>query len=142
LVADDRVIMPYFIGDSSGLCHYWNCRFPLGLLAILLAIVLGLIRRVKCWIYQARVAVGAGAKPSARVLPNLPPAIPMKAKLRKLGGYDVRLLLLKLNPNPFADNLTQFPKARGLVIEHVQNFVCRKTPIEKSPPEINPMQWF
>jgi hypothetical protein len=36
-VADDKVIMPYFIGDSSGLCHYWNSRFPLGLLAILLA---------------------------------------------------------------------------------------------------------
>ena len=27
-----------FKGDSSGLCHYWSVRFPLGLLAILLAI--------------------------------------------------------------------------------------------------------
>jgi hypothetical protein len=38
LVADDKVIMPYFMGDSSRLCQYWNIRFPLGLLAILLAI--------------------------------------------------------------------------------------------------------
>src|ERR1700678_340137 len=37
-VADDKVIMPYFIGNSSGLCHYWDSRFPLDLLAILLAI--------------------------------------------------------------------------------------------------------
>src|ERR1035438_10735788 len=35
---NDRVIMTYFIEDSSGLCQYWNCRIPLGLLAILLAI--------------------------------------------------------------------------------------------------------
>jgi hypothetical protein len=38
LVADNKVIMPHFIGDSSGLCHYLNFRFLLGLLAILLAI--------------------------------------------------------------------------------------------------------
>jgi hypothetical protein len=38
LAADDRIIVPYFMGDSSGLCHYWNFRFPLDLLAILLAI--------------------------------------------------------------------------------------------------------
>ena len=38
LVADDVLIMPGFIGDSSRLCHYWNYRFPFGLLAILLAI--------------------------------------------------------------------------------------------------------
>ncbi len=38
-VANDIDNMPDFTGDSSGLCHYWNYRFPLGLLAILLAIV-------------------------------------------------------------------------------------------------------
>jgi hypothetical protein len=85
---------------------------------------------------------GAGAKLPARVLPNLSPAIPMKAKLRKLGGHGARLLLPKLNPNPFADNLTQFPKARRLVVEHVQDSVCGKTAIVKSQSEINPMQWF
>jgi hypothetical protein len=102
----------------------------------------GLIRWVKGRIHLARVSVAAGAKVSARVLPNLAFPIPMKAKLRKLGGHGGGLFLRKLNPNPLADNLTQFPKARGLVIKHVQHFVRRKSAIEKSPPEINPMQWF
>jgi len=141
LVADDRFIMPYFIGDSSGLCHYGIFRFPIGLLAILLAIVFGLIRRIKCRIYLARVAVGAGARPSARVLPKLPPAIPMKAKLRKLGGYVAGLLLSKLNPNPLADNLTQLPEAWGLMVKYVQHPSRGKTAIVKSLPEINPMQF-
>ena len=30
-------------------------------------------------------------------------------------------LFVKLNPNPLADNLAQFPKARSLVIKQVQN---------------------
>jgi hypothetical protein len=141
LVTDDKVIMPYFIGYSSGLCHYWNCRFPLGLLAILLAIVLGLIRRVKCWIYQARVSTDAGAKLPAGVLPHLPPPVPVKAKLRQFRCHGARLLLLELNPNPPADNLAQFPKARRFVVEHVQNFVRRKSAIEKSESEINPRQF-
>jgi hypothetical protein len=86
--------------------------------------------------------VGAGAKISARMLPNLPPPIPMKTKLRPLCRDKSRLLLAKLNPNPLADNLTQFPKTRRVVIEHVQDSVCRKTAIVKSLLEINPMQWF
>jgi hypothetical protein len=36
--ADERAIVSYFMGDSSRLCHRWNFRFPLGSLAILLAI--------------------------------------------------------------------------------------------------------
>jgi hypothetical protein len=98
------------------------------------------IRRVKRRILLARVLMGARAKPSARMLPNLSSAVPMKAKLRKLGCYGARLLLLKLNPNPFADNLAQFPKARGFMVEHVQNFRRRKSAIVESLPEINPMQ--
>jgi hypothetical protein len=43
----------------------------------------------------------------------------MKAKLRKLGGDGGRLFLRKLNPNPLADNLTQFPKTRGVMVEQV-----------------------
>jgi hypothetical protein len=31
---NDAVIVLGFIGDSSRLCHYWNSRFPFGLLAI------------------------------------------------------------------------------------------------------------
>jgi hypothetical protein len=134
--------MPHFIGDSSRLCHYWNFRFPLGLLAILLAIVLGLIRRVKSRILLAWVSQAAGAKLSAWVLPQLTPPVPMKAKLRKFRCDGAGLLLPKLNPNPLANNLAQFPKTRGLVIKHVQNFRCGKTAIVKSLPEINPMQLF
>jgi hypothetical protein len=101
-----------------------------------------LICRVKRRILLAWVLTDAGAKLPARVLPNLPPAVPMKAKLRKLGAHVARLLVLKLNPNPLADNLAQFPKAWRLVIEHVQDFICRKSAIEKSLPEVNAMQWF
>jgi len=54
----------------------------------------------------------AGAKLAARVLPKLPPPIPMESKLRQLRRHAARLLALKLNPNPLADNLAQFPKAR------------------------------
>jgi hypothetical protein len=38
LCGDGRqLILSNFTGDSSRLCHNWNTRFPLGLLAILLA---------------------------------------------------------------------------------------------------------
>jgi hypothetical protein len=84
--------------------------------------------------------VGAGAEIPARVLPDLAFPVPMKAKLREFGGHGGRLFLGKLNPNPFADNLAQFPKAGRVVIEHVQHFRCRKSAIEKSLPEVNPMQ--
>jgi hypothetical protein len=117
-----------------------HCRFPLGLLAILLAIVLGLIRRVKSRVLLARVHPSAGAENAARMLPNLAPPVPMKAKLRQFRRHVARLLLLKLNPNPFADNLAQFPKAGRLVIEHVQNLRRRKSAIVKSLPEINPVR--
>jgi hypothetical protein len=83
-----------------------------------------LIRRVKGRILLARVNPGAGAKLSARVLPNLPFPVPMKAKLCQFCRHVARLLLLKLNPNPFADNLAQFPKAGCLVVEHVNNLGC------------------
>jgi hypothetical protein len=103
-------------------------------------VLLGLVSRIKRGIHLARVAVGAGAEIPARMLPNLPFPVPMEAKPRKLGGDGRGLFLSKLNPNPLADNLTQFPKAGRLVIEHVQHFICRKSAIEKSLPEVNPMQ--
>jgi hypothetical protein len=101
-----------------------------------------LIRRVKGGIFVAGVNPSAGAKLAARVLPNLTPPVPMKAKLRQLSRHVARLLLPKLNPNPFADNLAQFPKARGLVVEHVNDLRCGKSPVLKSESEINLMQWF
>jgi len=94
LVADDRVIMPYFIGDSSRLCHYWNIRSPLGLLAILLAIAdrfsssghniggkIGAILGARvCGMTSGRI------KLAAWMLPNAAPLVPMKAKHPKHFG--------------------------------------------------------
>jgi hypothetical protein len=101
---------------------------------------LRLIRRVEGGIFVARVNPSAGAKLAARVLPNLPPPVPMKAKLRQLRRHVARLLALKLNPNPLADNLAQFPKARSLAVEHVNNLRCGKSTVLESESEINPMQ--
>jgi hypothetical protein len=103
---------------------------------------LRLIRRVKGGILVARINPSAGAKVAARVLPNLPPPVPMESKLRQLRGDGARLLPVKLNPNPLADNLAQFPKARGLVVEQVNDLRCGESPVLKSESEINPMQWF
>ncbi len=66
----------------------------------------------------------------------------MKAKLRQLRRHVARLFALKLNPNPLADNLAQFPKARCLVVEQVNDLRCGKSPILESKSEINLMQWF
>jgi hypothetical protein len=101
-----------------------------------------LIRRVKGGILVAGVNPTAGAKLAARVLPNLPPAVPMEAKLRQLRRHVARLLFLKLNPNPLADNLAQFPKSRRLVVEQVNDLRCGKSPVQESQSEINLMQWF
>jgi hypothetical protein len=79
---------------------------------------------------------------AAWVLPNPPPAVPMEAKLRQLRGHVARLLLLKLNPNPLADNLTQFPKAGCLTVEQVNDLRGGKSPILKPQLEINRMQRF
>jgi hypothetical protein len=75
---NDAVIVPGFIGDSSRLCHYWNYRFPFGLLAILLAIqnrqnIGGKIRdaayysAVGSWRYRHRIGELFGR----RLLPNV-----------------------------------------------------------------------
>jgi hypothetical protein len=103
---------------------------------------LRLIRRVKGGILVARVNPGAGAKLAARVLPNLPPAVPMESQLRQLRGHVAWLLFLKLNPNPLADNLAQFPKSRCLVVKQVNDLRCGKSPVLESQSEIKLMQWF
>jgi len=103
---------------------------------------LRLIRRVKGGILLAWINPSAGAKLAARVLPNLPPPVPMKAKLRQLRRHVARLLLPKLNPNPFADNLAQFPKARSLMVEQVNDLRRGKSPVLETESEINLMQLF
>ena len=84
----------------------------------------------------------AGAKLAARVLPDVAFPVPMETKLRKCGGNLPGLPVVKLNPNPFANHFGQFPKAGGFVIEQIQYFRCRKCPVVKPLPKINPMQLF
>ncbi len=66
----------------------------------------------------------------------------METKLRQGGGNLWRLAVVKVNPNPFANYLRQFPKARGVVIEHVQEFFRGKSPVLESEFEINPLRLF
>jgi len=103
---------------------------------------LRLICRVKGGIFVAGVNPSAGAKLAARVLPNLPPPVPMESKLRQLRRHVAWLLLLKLNPNPLADNLAQFPKAGCLIVKQVNDLRCGKSPVLETESEVNPMQLF
>jgi len=93
-------------------------------------------------IFLAGVLNAAGDKLPARVLPDVAFPVPMETKLRKCGGNLPGLPVVKLNPNPLANHFGQFPKARGLVVEHVQNLRCRECPVVKPLPKINPMQLF
>jgi len=112
------------------------------LLRFMVGAPLRLIRRVKGGIFLAGINPSAGAELAAWVLPNLPPPLPMEAKLRQLRRHVARLFALKLKPYPFADNLAQFPKARGLVVKHFNHLRCGKSPILESQSEINSWQWF
>jgi hypothetical protein len=86
------------------------------------------------------VASGAGGKPSAGVLPNLPPPVPMETKLCEVRSNSRVLPVVKLYPNPPANDFGQFPKARRFVIQQIQHFLGRKSAIVESPSEINPLQ--
>ena len=112
-----------FTGDSSGLRHYSSARFPLGLLAILLAIgssgqnIGGEIAAI----FGARVGgmTAKRVKAAARMLPDAPPLIPMETQNPKDTSQTGLACGRYIEPNPFADNLGQFPKARSLVIKQV-----------------------
>ena len=60
----------------------------------------------------------------------------MESKLRQ-GGDLRRLFILKLHPNPLADNLGQFPKAGALLLQHVHDLRGGKCPVLKCLPEIH-----
>lgn len=62
---------------------------------------------------------GAVAKDAARVLPNLAVLVPVEADLRKKGCDFPGLPLWKLNPNPFADNLSHAAQERCFVVQQV-----------------------
>ena len=69
------------------------------------------------------------AEKSARMLPRLSVAVPMKAKLRQLppnlGGGNLR----ELNPNPFANDLGHAVSVGQLHNQLIQNFRSRKCPV-------------
>ena len=73
-------------------------------------------------ILLVRVACTAQAELAARMLPSLPGAIPMKAKLRERLADGGRGLLGERNPNPLADHLGKLPQAAVLLLEQGQNF--------------------
>jgi hypothetical protein len=76
---------------------------------------------------------------AAWMLPGLALPVPMESKLGQRGGGLRRLAVIKPYPNPLADYLGQFPKARGL---DVQELFGGKCPVLDSPPEINPVRLF
>ena len=66
---------------------------------------------------------------AARVLPNLAAAVPMEAKLRKLGS-DLRLLRLgEGDPNPLAHHLGQREGVLQATMQEIQNLLGRKLPV-------------
>ena len=125
LVADDIDIMVVFTGDSSRLCHYLNTWFPLGLLAILLAIassghdIGGEIGAI----FGARVG-GMTAKrveAAARMLPDSAPLIPMETQSPKNTGQTGLAGRRDIEPNPFADNLGDLVLLRQPCPQIIQN---------------------
>ena len=61
---------------------------------------------------------------AARVLPSLAGVVPMETKLGQNASNFGRLLLLKLNPNPFANHFGQFKEARGFRAQQREQLVC------------------
>ena len=89
----------------------------------------------------AGVIVGAaGGKVSARVLPDLAAAVPMKTELRQGSRGFLRLLLPELNPNPLADNVSYPPELRGFGLEQGQQLLCVQLPVVFPQLEIQPWQ--
>ena len=76
-------------------------------------------------ILLVRVACAGQAELAARMLPRLPRAIPVKAKLRQSLADGGRGLLTERNPNPLADNFGHLPQAAVLLLQHRQNLLGR-----------------
>ena len=76
-------------------------------------------------ILLVRVACAAQAELAARMLPSLPRAIPVEAKLRERLADGGRGLLTELNPNPLANHFGQLPQAAVLLLQHRQNLLGR-----------------
>jgi hypothetical protein len=67
---------------------------------------------------------------SARVLPNFAAAVPMKAKLRKLGGGLLILRLWKRNPDPLPDNLGNLERPAQTALQQIENLLGRQLAIQ------------
>jgi len=136
--------MPYFTGYSSGLCHYWNCRFPLGLLAILLAIVWSSISSGQNIGGKIGAILGARVggmdaewvERAARMLPDAAPLIPVKAQSPKQTGQTRLASGRNVQPNPFADNLGDFVLPRQSSPQIVQNRFGGQAAIGAMPDKI------
>ena len=74
-------------------------------------------------------------------MPYLPPSVPMETKLRQFRRHRARLLLFKLNPNPFPHYLTQFPNPWSLQADQVEDLSRRQSPVNPSLSEINLLDW-
>ena len=72
-----------------------------------------------------RVAGVTQAECAARVLPSLPLAIPMEAKLRQLLSETGGGLLFELHPNPFSYNLGEIEQVGIDGVQQGQNLVGR-----------------
>ena len=74
---------------------------------------------------------------TAGVLPNLPAIVPMKAKLRKLSGDLLRLLLGERNPDPLADYLGHFERGTQTALQQVENLLGRQLAIRSTLRKVN-----
>ena len=92
-------------------------------------------------IFPAGVSVAGWCDRAARVLPDLAAVVPMKPEFRQSGGDLVRLLAVKLNPNPLAHNFRQFPKLRCLPAHKVQQRFRSQCPVPMPAVEINSLQF-
>ena len=88
----------------------------------------------------ARVAGCAGGELPARVLPRLPLVVPMKPKLRKLGGDLAGLPLGERDPNPLADNLRQLEGPTQTTLQQIQNLLGRQLAVRSALLEVNVKQ--
>jgi hypothetical protein len=92
-------------------------------------------------VFSAWVLIAGRRRRAAWMLPNLPPVVPMETKLGQCRRDLVRLLAVKLNPNPLAHNLGQFPKLRCLSSNKVQQRFRPQCPIPMPSAEINSLQF-
>jgi hypothetical protein len=82
----------------------------------LIGVVEGLILRTRIDRFTFEHAAG--------VLPNLAAIVPLKAKLRKLGGGLLVLLVREGNPDPLADKLRTLEGTAATALEQVENLLC------------------